>query len=128
MQLTAGEVHLQQPLGEEMGGGVPPRHLCCPQAVEEVIGEGNRMPRLRALVVVAEDVAGVILEGTGTLIDLRGGLLLREGVPTLHLPGEVGDIVEEEAGEAIDVRDLARAVHQGGEAVMIDSVLFLATV
>ena len=88
------------------------------------------MPRLRALVVVAEDVAGVILEGTGTLIDLKGGLLLQEGVPTLRLPGveEVGDIVEGEAGEAIDVRDLARAVHRGGEAVMIDTALFFATV
>ena len=37
---------------------------------------------------------------------------------------EVGDIVEGEAGEAIDVRDLARAVHRGGEAVMIDSAFF----
>ena len=112
-----------------MGGGVPPRLPRRPQAVEEVTGGGNRMPRLRALVVVAEDVAGLILEGTGTLIDLRGGLLLQEGVLTRRLPGvEVGDIVEGEVGEAIDVRDLARAVHRGGEAVMIDSTLFFATV
>ena len=113
-----------------MGGGVPSRLLPRPQAVEEVTGGGNRMPRLQALVVVAEDVVGVILEGTGTLTDLRGELLLREGVLIRRLPGveEVGDIVEGEAGEAIDVRDLARAVHRGGEAVMIDSALFFATV
>ena len=37
---------------------------------------------------------------------------------------EVGDIVEGEAGEAKEVRDLARAVHGGGEAVMIDSAFF----
>ena len=41
---------------------------------------------------------------------------------------EVGDIVEGEAGEAKEVRDIARAVHRGGEAVMIDSVFFFATV
>lgn len=110
-----------------MGGGAPPRLLRRPQAVEEVTGGGNRMPRLQPLVVVAEDGVGVILEGTGTLIDLRGGLLLlREGVLTRRLPGveEVGDIVEGEVEEAIDVRDLARAVHRGGETAMTDSALF----
>ena len=113
-----------------MGGGVPPQLLRRPQAEEEVTGGANRMARLQPLVVVAEDVVGVILEGTGTLIDLRGGLLLREGVLTRRLPGveEVGDIVEGEVGEAIDVRDLAHAVHPGGEAAMIDSALFFATV
>jgi len=32
--------------------------------------------------------------------------------------------LEGEAEEAIDVRDLARAVHRGEEAAMIDSALF----